>query len=71
MSREVLGISAEALGVDLADVRARRALQVTLDLARGLGLADVLSDDSVRREKIVDFWADTLDDLVGAPSVRR
>ena len=64
MSREVLAIAAAALGRDAADVRVRRGLQTTLDLARGLGLADVLSDDSERREKIVRFWAQTLDGVL-------
>ena len=64
MSREVLAIAAAALGRDAGDVRVRRGLQTTLDLARGLGLADVLSDDSERREKIVRFWAQTLDGVL-------
>ena len=61
MSREVLAIAAAALGCDPGDARVRRALQTTLDLARGLGLADVLSDDSARRDKVIRFWAETLD----------
>ena len=65
MSREVLGIAAVALGRDPSDARVRRALQTTLDLARGLGLADVLSDDSARREKIIRFWAQSLDTVLG------
>lgn len=65
MSREVLGIAAAALGKDPSDARVRRGLQTTLDLARGLGLADVLSDDSARRDKIVRYWAGTLDAVLG------
>lgn len=61
MSREVLEIAAAALGRDPGDRTVRRALQTTLDLARGLGLADVLSDDSARRDKVIRFWAETLD----------
>ena len=61
MSREVLAIAAAALDRDPAEPRVRRSLQTTLDLARGLGLADVLSDDSLRREKVIGFWAETLD----------
>ncbi|MEE4021479.1 TetR/AcrR family transcriptional regulator [Gordonia sp. PKS22-38] len=34
----------------------RRIAQVTLDLARGLGLADTLSDDSKRRAQVVATW---------------
>lgn len=39
----------------------RRLIQGTLDMLRGLGLAATLSDDSRRREQILDTWADTLD----------
>lgn len=51
----------EMLGVDDTDPVAHRLIQATLDLARGLGLADVLTDDSARRERIVRQWAATLD----------
>ena len=67
MSREVLAIAAAALGRDPREARVRRALQTTLDLARGLGLADVLSDDSARREKIIRYWAETLDLVLACP----
>ncbi|WP_410871159.1 TetR/AcrR family transcriptional regulator [Nocardia sp. A7] len=50
----------EALGVDDSDPVAHHLVQATLDLARGLGLADVLTDDSARRKLIVDQWAATL-----------
>ncbi|AXR73412.1 MULTISPECIES: TetR/AcrR family transcriptional regulator [Auritidibacter] len=45
------------LNADVSDERTRRFIQTTLDLARGLGLADLLSDDSDRRKKIAQFWA--------------
>ena len=64
MSREVLKYAAGALERDPADARVRRAIQTTLDLARGLGLADVLSDDSERRDKIIRFWGQTMDDVL-------
>lgn len=48
------------LCADTSDERTRRLIQTTLDLARGLGLADVLSDDSVRRRKIAHFRAEEL-----------
>ncbi|MFT4127406.1 MAG: TetR/AcrR family transcriptional regulator [Gordonia sp. (in: high G+C Gram-positive bacteria)] len=41
-----------------ADARAHRVAQVTLDLARGLGLADTLSDDSRRRAQVVATWTE-------------
>lgn len=56
------------LGVDDADPRTHRLVQATLDLARGLGLADVLSDDSRRRGEIVKAWAAVLDASLPVPT---
>ena len=39
----------------------RELVQATLDLLRGLGLANTLGDDSRRRARILDQWAQTLD----------
>ncbi|GGK51953.1 TetR/AcrR family transcriptional regulator [Nocardia camponoti] len=50
----------EGLGVDDSDPVAHHLVQATLDLARGLGLADVLTDDSARRKQIIDQWSKTL-----------
>ncbi|MBV9384668.1 MAG: TetR/AcrR family transcriptional regulator [Streptosporangiaceae bacterium] len=54
-------LAVQLLGVDDSDPVAHRLVQATLDLARGLGLADLLTDDSARRELIVRQWAATLD----------
>jgi AcrR family transcriptional regulator len=48
------------LGVDDADPKVHRLVQATLDFARGLGLADTLSDDSARRKQVVAAWAEQL-----------
>lgn len=56
-----------ALGVDDNDPLAHHLVQVTLDLARGLGLADVLTDDSARRRVIAKQWAATLATTLGLP----
>ncbi|RJO76697.1 TetR/AcrR family transcriptional regulator [Nocardia panacis] len=50
----------EALGVDDRDPVAHHLVQATMDLARGLGLANVLTDDSARRKDIIQQWAATL-----------
>jgi hypothetical protein len=42
----------------------RESIQATLDLARGLGLANLLTDDSNRRARIAAQWARTLDQIV-------
>lgn len=51
-----------ALDVDDSLPGNRELVQTTLDLMRGLGLANTLTDDAVRRGRILDRWADTLDD---------
>ncbi|MEV5648359.1 TetR/AcrR family transcriptional regulator [Nocardia sp. NPDC052254] len=60
-------LAVEALGVDDSDPVAHHLVQATLDMARGLGLADVLTDDSVRRKQIVQQWAATLHMGLHAP----
>lgn len=47
-----------------SDPRAHRAAQLTLDLARGLGLADTLSDDSARRVQVVAAWTEMVTDTL-------
>ena len=58
--RTVHQVAIEMLGADDSDPTTRRLVQATLDLARGLGLADVLTDDSTRRKNVVAQWATTL-----------
>ena len=48
------------LRVDDHDPAMRGLIQATLDLARGLALADVLTDDSRRRARVVRAWSDQL-----------
>ncbi|MGW5386129.1 TetR/AcrR family transcriptional regulator [Nocardia sp. NPDC003963] len=55
-----------ALAVDDTDPVTHHLVQATLDLARGLGLADVLTDDSARRTQIVHQWAVTLHEALEA-----
>lgn len=54
----------EQLGADDTDPMVHRMVQATLDLARGLGLADVLTDDSRRRREVVRSWAAQLDSVL-------
>lgn len=63
-------VTVELLGADDADPVTHRLVQATLDLARGLGLADVLTDDSARRERIVRQWAATLDAALSQQNTR-
>jgi AcrR family transcriptional regulator len=51
----------DALGIDEGHRGNRELVQATLDLVRGLGLANTLTDDTARRDRILDRWAAVLD----------
>jgi AcrR family transcriptional regulator len=59
--RQVHRAAVDLLGVDESVPGVRETIQATLDLARGLGLASLLTDDSRRRARIVHQWAAVLD----------
>ncbi len=61
IGREVHRSTVELLGVDESRPGARELVQATLDLTRGLGLANTITDDTARRGRILDHWADVLD----------
>lgn len=49
------------LGLDDGDPAVREAVQGTLDMVRGMGLAGLLTDDSARRRAVLRRWAGVLD----------
>jgi len=55
-------MAVELLGVDEAHPGVRELVQATLDLARGLGLANLLTDDTARRRHIAAQWTRVLRD---------
>ena len=60
-------MTVELLDVDETAPGVREAVQATLDLVRGLGLANTITDDGARRRRILDQWALVLDSsLAGA-----
>jgi hypothetical protein len=61
LAREAYRLAVALLDVDADDPRVRTVVSGTLDLARGLGLANVLTDDTRRRSRILDAWAQQLD----------
>jgi AcrR family transcriptional regulator len=61
VGREAHRMTVEALGADESRPGVREAVQATLDLARGLGLANLLTDDAKRRSRVLRQWALTLD----------
>jgi AcrR family transcriptional regulator len=66
IGRETHRLTVEALGVDESRPGARELVQATLDLVRGLGLADTITDDARRRNRILDEWSRTLDERLAA-----
>ncbi|WP_141015087.1 TetR/AcrR family transcriptional regulator [Nocardioides sambongensis] len=69
VGRETHRLTVELLGVDESRPGARELVQATLDLVRGLGLANTLGDDTRRRRRILAQWGDTLDAaLLPAPA---
>lgn len=67
VGREVHRLTVELLGADESQPGVRELVQATLDLVRGLGLADMIGDDRRRRNRILDQWAATLDTTLGRP----
>jgi len=65
LGREAHRAAIELLAVDESAPGVHEAVQATLDLARGLGLADTLTDDSRRRDRIITQWAAMLDAVLG------
>ena len=61
LGREAHRIAVELLGADEGRPGVRETVQATLDLLRGLGLADLLADDSARRARLLRQWARTLE----------
>ncbi len=61
IGRETHRSTVELLGFDESQPGVRELVQATLDLVRGLGLADTITDDAARRKRILDRWATVLD----------
>ena len=61
LGREVHRVVVDLLQADEHQPGVRETVQATLDLARGLGLANLLTDDSARRGGIARQWARILD----------
>ncbi len=69
VGRETHRLTVRALGVDEQRPGARELVQASLDLVRGLGLANTLGDDRARRLRILDEWAGVLVARLGLDGV--
>lgn len=68
IGREIHKLVVEMLAVDESEPGVRETVQATLDLARGLGLANLLTDDSKRRARIAAQWTRLLDSAIRTPT---
>ncbi|WP_229908469.1 TetR/AcrR family transcriptional regulator [Comamonas sp. JC664] len=66
VGREFHRLTVQLLGVDDSDAEVRELIQATLDLIRGLALANLLRDDSARRKKVLHRWSLTLEKALSA-----
>ncbi|MER7817517.1 TetR/AcrR family transcriptional regulator [Streptomyces sp. NPDC096153] len=65
VGRETHRIAVELLGADETVPGVRETVQGLLDMARGLGLANLLTDDEARRKRVVGQWARLLEETLG------
>jgi AcrR family transcriptional regulator len=65
VGRETHRIAVELLSADESRPGVRETVQGLLDMARGLGLANLLTDDRSRRERVVAQWAMLLEHALG------
>ncbi|MER7397366.1 TetR/AcrR family transcriptional regulator [Streptomyces sp. NPDC000151] len=65
VGRESHRIAVELLAADESVPGVRETIQGLLDMARGLGLATLLSDDTPRRARVVAQWSRLLDGALG------
>ena len=71
IGRDIHRLVVDLLDVDETRPGVRETVQATLDLARGLGLANLLTDDSRRRQRIARQWAQLLDATLRIAPARR
>jgi AcrR family transcriptional regulator len=64
VGREMHRLAVDLLDADESAEGVREAVQITLDLCRGLGVANLLTDDSLRRAALLAVWKDRLASLL-------
>ncbi|MGW2558304.1 TetR/AcrR family transcriptional regulator [Streptomyces sp. NPDC001514] len=65
VGRETHRIAVELLGADESVPGVRETVQGLLDMARGLGLANLLTDDAARRRRVVAQWGRLVEEALG------
>lgn len=65
VGRETHRIAVQLLDADESVPGVRETVQGLLDMARGLGLANLLTDDGARRERVVSEWGGIVERVLG------
>ncbi len=65
LGREMHRLTVQLLGADESRPGVRESVQATLDLLRGLGVANLLTDDSARRGRLLAEWSRQLTAVLG------
>ncbi|WP_256103466.1 TetR/AcrR family transcriptional regulator [Streptomyces sp. ODS05-4] len=65
VGRETHRIAVDLLAADESRPGVRETVQGLLDMARGLGLANLLTDDSARRDRVVAQWGRIVEQALG------
>ncbi|MEU6678023.1 TetR/AcrR family transcriptional regulator [Streptomyces sp. NPDC046853] len=65
VGRETHRIAVQLLGADESAPGVRETIQGLLDMARGLGLANLLTDDGARRDRVVAQWTVLVEGTLG------
>ncbi len=64
LGREMHRLTVDLLRADESKPGVREAVQASLDLLRGLGVANMLTDDSARRAALLTVWKEQLASLL-------
>ncbi|MFI5906236.1 TetR/AcrR family transcriptional regulator [Dactylosporangium sp. NPDC051541] len=64
VGREMHRLTVDVLDADESRPGVREAVQATLDLLRGLGVANLLTDDTARRTQLLAAWKHQLATLI-------
>lgn len=68
VGREAHRVAVELLAADESLPGVRETVQGLLDMARGLGLANLLTDDGRRRERVVAQWSALVEEALRPPA---
>ncbi|NUK52203.1 TetR/AcrR family transcriptional regulator [Streptomyces lunaelactis] len=70
VGRETHRIAVQLLNADESRPGVRETVQGLLDMARGLGLANLLTDDAARRDRVVAQWGALVEEALAEEALK-